>query len=234
MPGRLGAALAAERERWVLWVPVFLGVGIGVYFSLPTEPPAWAAGAGLAGVGAIGVVARRHPAWLAMVLASACVAAGMAIAQWRTIAVAAPTLAERLGPVAVSGRVIAAGPHPRGVRVTLQDPVVARLATPRTPSRLRLLLAGRQPPIEPGARIRILAIISPPPPPATPGAFDFQPARLPDDRPGFAGGAPRPARPIHAAGRLGRPHRPRPAARKPPRRQLPDVVRRRHRPDRRL
>jgi competence protein ComEC len=32
--------LESERDRWILWAPVALAVGIGVYFSLPAEPPA--------------------------------------------------------------------------------------------------------------------------------------------------------------------------------------------------
>jgi len=27
-----------QEGRWFLWLPVLLGVGIGVYFSLPEEP----------------------------------------------------------------------------------------------------------------------------------------------------------------------------------------------------
>ena len=30
--------LEAEQERWFLWMPVLLGLGIGFYFSLPAEP----------------------------------------------------------------------------------------------------------------------------------------------------------------------------------------------------
>ena len=34
----LPSAIAAERDRWVLWLPVALGLGIAGYFSLPHEP----------------------------------------------------------------------------------------------------------------------------------------------------------------------------------------------------
>ncbi|MCZ6522592.1 MAG: hypothetical protein O7A68_01835, partial [Alphaproteobacteria bacterium] len=51
MPRRLvgaaGEALLAERERWLLWLPVFLGLGVGLYFLLPVEPPPWLGAAGL-------------------------------------------------------------------------------------------------------------------------------------------------------------------------------------------
>ena len=40
----LGECLLAERARWPLWLPVFLGLGIALYFAIPAEPPAWVGG----------------------------------------------------------------------------------------------------------------------------------------------------------------------------------------------
>ena len=40
--------LLAERERWLLWLPVGMGVGIALYFALSREPPLWLGAAGLA------------------------------------------------------------------------------------------------------------------------------------------------------------------------------------------
>jgi len=37
----LAARFLAERERWALWFPVLMGLGIGIYFWLPREPPFW-------------------------------------------------------------------------------------------------------------------------------------------------------------------------------------------------
>ena len=37
----IGGALFAERDRWLLWLPVFLGAGTGLYFGLAAEPPPW-------------------------------------------------------------------------------------------------------------------------------------------------------------------------------------------------
>ena len=36
-----GACFAAERERWIPWVPVGIGLGAVCYFALPAEPPGW-------------------------------------------------------------------------------------------------------------------------------------------------------------------------------------------------
>ena len=43
MPGGWGAIVStidAQRQRLILWLPVFIGVGIGLYFVSPVEPPA--------------------------------------------------------------------------------------------------------------------------------------------------------------------------------------------------
>ena len=34
-------------QRWPLWLPVFLGLGICLYFSLTFEPPLWIASGGM-------------------------------------------------------------------------------------------------------------------------------------------------------------------------------------------
>jgi len=33
--------LDAERSRWMLWLPVAMGLGIALYFELPSEPALW-------------------------------------------------------------------------------------------------------------------------------------------------------------------------------------------------
>ncbi len=58
----LSDRLGAEGERRLLWLPVFFGVGVGVYFVLKFEPPLWSGVAGaIAGVG-LSFALRRHPA----------------------------------------------------------------------------------------------------------------------------------------------------------------------------
>lgn len=171
---RLGALFAREEDRWVLWLPALFGAGIAVYFSLPAEPPLWLGVAALAPVAAIGVAWRRHAAVLVTATALATVAAGFAAAQWRTANVAAPVLSEEIGPLSVTGRVVAIEALTPGVRVSLERPRITRLAPERTPERVRVRLGGEQPAIVPGDWIAVRAVLSPPPPPSAPGAFDFQ------------------------------------------------------------
>src|SRR5260370_19651916 len=53
------ANLVAERERWALWVPVFVGAGIGIYFWLTVEPPLWLGAFAAAAAMAAAVAALR-------------------------------------------------------------------------------------------------------------------------------------------------------------------------------
>ena len=171
--------LHRERHRWVLWTPVFFGIGIAVYFGLRTEPPLWL-GPCAVGLSLIGVLALRrrgsNPAGILMaaLVAFGILAGGFSVAQWRTAAVAAPVLAKRMGPTTISGRITGVETFPGSIRVTLDRPRVAGLGAEATPERIRLRLRGRQPALMPGQWLRARAILSPPPPPAAPGAFDFQ------------------------------------------------------------
>ncbi len=62
---RLAAALLAERERWPLWFPVGLGVGVGLYFLLRAEPSWWlGAAVSVACALALAIFWRRTPAAL--------------------------------------------------------------------------------------------------------------------------------------------------------------------------
>jgi competence protein ComEC len=173
--GRLGASLIAERERWALWLPVCLGVGIALYFALPAEPPLWLGLAALAIPIIVSAISRHRPAVLMAAVMMAAVAGGFTVSQWRTVLVAAPMLTERLGPTAVTGRVVSIEAHSgKRQRIVLERPRIARLGPERTPEQVRVSVAGKQPTMRPGDWIRVRAVLMPPPAPAAPGAFDFQ------------------------------------------------------------
>ena len=50
--------LDAERSRWMLWLPVAMGLGIAVYFELPSEPALWLGPALAAGALVVVFLAR--------------------------------------------------------------------------------------------------------------------------------------------------------------------------------
>jgi len=169
----LAETASAERDRWLLWLPVMVATGIALYYALPMEPPLWPAGALMAAAGGAAWSLRRHAAFALLAVALAAASGGFAAAKWRSLSVAAPILQHDLGPVAVEGRVIAAEPGEAGGRIVLAAPRIARLGADATPKRIRLRLSRNDslPPV--GSTVRARAMLLPPTPPAMPGAFDF-------------------------------------------------------------
>jgi competence protein ComEC len=62
--GLVNRFLAAERERWPLWLPVMLGTASGIYFALPFEPqPVFAWGALAMGLALAALAMRGWARW---------------------------------------------------------------------------------------------------------------------------------------------------------------------------
>ncbi len=168
-------ALMAERERWPLWLPVLLGCGIGLYFSLAFEPPLWWGGAGFVFFASVALVVRQKSTARAMAaLAIGFVFLGLTLAGVRTWWVAAPVIAFETGPVSIEGQVTRVEKRPKGLRVTLGHLNIQRLSPAATPQRVRVTLTPNQPDFAPGDRVNQCANVISPPAPAGPGAFDFQ------------------------------------------------------------
>ncbi len=76
-----GEIVLPERERWLLWAPVCLALGVAGYFLLPMEPPNWL-GSVWAGMSfALAYVSRRRTGLVLLFLAIAIVGCGMAAGQ---------------------------------------------------------------------------------------------------------------------------------------------------------
>ena len=169
----LETALLTERERWNLWLPVLIGAGIAGYFALAAEPPRWIGGAAL-GLAALALVALyRRPGPRVGAIAALAVALGFALVQWRGHDVAAPVLAAKLGPAAISGHVVEVQAREHGVRLLLDQPLIANLDSGRTPERIRVSVRTDRGGAQAGDWVRLRAVLLPPPEPAAPGAYDF-------------------------------------------------------------
>ncbi len=176
-PARIGRRFAevvvAERERWSLWTPVGLGTGIALYFALPFEPSIWLGLSSTAlALGAV-AVARGRPAWMIAALACALVVVGFTVAGLRTHSLAAPILAKPLRPALVSGRVVESAVRKGGRRLVLDRVRIARVDAAATPLRVRVSVRRADSVLAPGDWVSVRAVLSPPPEPAAPGAFDF-------------------------------------------------------------
>ncbi|MGE0093673.1 MAG: ComEC/Rec2 family competence protein [Alphaproteobacteria bacterium] len=171
---RLTDALGAEQERWPLWLPVFFGVGIGIYFGLPREPPGWLGLAALAAAIVSTVAVRKRPVGLLAGIALSLAAAGFAASQGRAALVDAPVLARKTPPVLIEGRIAEIESKATGFRVVLDHVRIEGQAHSATPERVRIRVRDPDGVLKPGGWISVRAILSPPPPPATPGGYDFQ------------------------------------------------------------
>ncbi|MHB1217595.1 MAG: ComEC/Rec2 family competence protein [Alphaproteobacteria bacterium] len=171
---RLTDALGAEQERWPLWLPVFFGIGIGLYFVLLREPPGWVGLAALAVAVAGCIALRKRPHHLLAGIAVALVAGGFAVAQGRAALVDAPMLPRKTPPVLVEGRIAEIESKTTGYRVMLDHVRIEGQARAATPERVRIRVRDPDGILRPGGWIVVRAMLSPPPPPATPGGYDFQ------------------------------------------------------------
>lgn len=171
-------ALLAESERWFQWIPVLVGIGIALYFSLPFEPAAWAGSLATAILFIIVFLMRRRDwkdsgLWI-IPAALLAVALGFAAAQLRTATVTAPILDHEVGPTTVTGSVVAVEPFTSGLRLTLDQLTVESLSAAETPEQVRLRLRGVHDLPQPGNRLSLTAVLTPLGSPTAPGAFDFQ------------------------------------------------------------
>lgn len=166
-------SFVSERARWALWAPVFIGGGIGLYFGFPGEPPVWLGVVLLAAIATAIAVLRPKSIFLLAGIAALLVAGGFSLAQWRSASVAAPVIAKKTGLVTVEGRVYKIEVRIKDYRITLDRLSTTRIERDQTPEKIRVTYRGKGTIPVPGDRIRVRAILHPPPAATAPGAFDF-------------------------------------------------------------
>jgi competence protein ComEC len=167
-------AFAAEGDRRILWLPVFFGTGIALYFALTIEPSSWIGGVATIDAAAIAVALRRWPGLRNVAVALAFVAAGFAVMQQARWERGTPMLERRLGPAAIAGRVIDIDPLGRGWRIILAPDPLPGLAADAQPRRLRIHIAPTSDALQPGDHVSLKALIYPVPAQLLPGGRDMQ------------------------------------------------------------
>ena len=165
----------AERERWNLWCPVLIGVGIGVYFALSEEPPIWTGAiATAAALGTFSVLRRPWPLVAELALVLGLISLGLAAAELRVSLVSSPMLARELRSVTVIGRICGMDLLPSGYRLILDHVTISGVPAAETPVRLRLRASARGLTVQSGDWVQARAQVGPPSLPAAPGSYDFQ------------------------------------------------------------
>ena len=161
----------AGAGRLLPWVPVAFGTGIAFYFAADQEPVLAVAAVTALGFCAAALLLRRQKIFPAAVMIAA-VAAGFAIATWKTARVAHGLLARPMFGVSVSGFV-----ETRDIRERT-DRFVLRVVTMEGPrgvtklERVRLSVRkGTAPAV--GSFVELKARLQPPLAPLRPGSYDF-------------------------------------------------------------
>ena len=129
---RLHAAvglLEGERERFFLWSPVCLGLGIAAYFAMPIEPQVGVAFAPLALVLILRAVSSGGTLSSTVLAALILAGLGFADAKLRVEAVRAPVLAKSLHNAEIAGVVtLVETKYSKGQRLTIGELKIAGLA----------------------------------------------------------------------------------------------------------
>src|SRR5579862_1698095 len=170
----LADAFAAESDRCILWLPVFFGSGIALYFALTVEPPLWLGPSVAVAAGAAAWVVRRRPLWRNAALCLAIGATGLALITATARERAAPMLHRRVGPVSFTGHVIDIDTLERGWRIIVAPDAVPGLDPAQQPHRLRIHITAASDLLSPGDRVSLKAMLYPVPGQALPGAHDLQ------------------------------------------------------------
>jgi len=174
---RFQTELLRQRDRWVLWIPAALGLGVGGYFSLRVEPLLWT---GLAALGFLVVILStfyKNKAAVLLWLPFLLIALGFTAAQWRTRSVDAPVLEHKSRTLLLRGRVAAVDDLPKGFRFVLdhvQYEADKYLPQDPMPSAVRVTSKMKTPPPVVGDLVQVKAVLLPLSPPVEPGAYDFQ------------------------------------------------------------
>ena len=159
-----------DASRRVLWIPVAIGVGAGVYFFLKTEPPVWIGPSFLSLTVLLLLKTKLHRTVLQGIL---CFAIGFCAADFRTDYVSAPILERELTPRLITGKLISVGEGASSRRLIIDVQSINRVDAEKLPARIRINWRGREFNAKPGDLVQLRAGLSPPPPPVAPGAFDF-------------------------------------------------------------
>jgi competence protein ComEC len=168
---RQWARAEAGAGRLLPWVPVAFGTGIAFYFAADHEPVLSVAAVVAIAFCALAFLLRRQKIFPAIVMIAA-MAAGFAIATWKTARIAHGVLARPMFSVSITGFV-----ETRDIRERT-DRFVLRVATMESPrgemklERVRLSVRkGTAPAV--GSFVELKARLQPPLAPLRPGSYDF-------------------------------------------------------------
>lgn len=165
-----------DRSRWILWMPVLIGIGIGIYFGLPEEPPLWWGFGFLTFFGGLAYL-LRDSLFKLITLAFLFISLGFTVASYRTHVLDTRMLNYPLPPLWIEGVVESAELKASKTGKLAQRFVLADLYAPEfeeLPQKARLTFKGKGEMLNPGARVKVYAKLIPVQPPVSPMGYDFR------------------------------------------------------------
>lgn len=173
--------LACDQYQWILWIPIAIGIGIGIYFSLPFEPSAIVPIFCLIFSSITLLIWRsRDELFVRFSLFGfffLCV--GFSAAFFSTHRHETPLLQNELGPITLHGRLIQLDVLPREARFVLDQLEARGPKAPKLPKlqKIRISWRGSITSLDAfvvGETVKVRAVLLPPKPPAFVGAYDFR------------------------------------------------------------
>jgi len=169
-----------QKDRWILWIPVFIALGIAIYFSLGFEPNLWL------GISVLSIIAlkatsdyvkkRNYLIWLPVLL----IALGFTATQFRTHSITASMLLKKTYPLEITAKVMEIEALPKGEHRVLLNDIAYKtkygdMPQEPMPTSVRVKLKkGKHIVPFAGDKIKFKAILTPLSQPVMPSAFDFQ------------------------------------------------------------
>jgi len=162
----------SEQSRWILWLPVGFGTGIGIYFALPTEPSPWIILTILELLLVMAYLLRHRHKLLHFLLIPAIIACGFANIQLQTLYLSRHLPKVEESRIYISGRIAGIDKNYRGnPRLFLKD--MQNFAEEKIKGTYRLSLIRPQLGLEVGQCVEMVAEIAPPFKTGFVGGFQF-------------------------------------------------------------
>ncbi|MBL8677006.1 MAG: ComEC/Rec2 family competence protein, partial [Alphaproteobacteria bacterium] len=163
-------------HRWPLWVPVFFGWGISIYFSLSEEPSLWWGYGGVT-VFLFSLAFVRLQFFKILLLAVGFMVFGFSVALFRTHLLGTKMLHYSLPPLIFEGEVVQVELKPTKTGNLYQRLLLTNLkaeTAEKLPQKVRLSLKGKRARVWTGQIIRLRAKLMPISDPGLPQGFDFR------------------------------------------------------------
>lgn len=165
-----------QKDRLFLWSPVVFAIGIGVYFSLSSEPPFILSVFLLVVVLSLYSLIQSSKPYISIIVFTLLLfILGFTSAHWRTLRVGTPVLTEKISYTRITGYVHHTEKldEGQGSRVILDVHDIEDLDPKHTPRKVRLTLRSDET-IRVGQHVRVLAGLNPPSLPLIPDGFNFR------------------------------------------------------------